>query len=67
MLNIEGKTPEEVMAGFHSKWRYNIRVAQRHGVECKVCDKSHIDEFYRLMEKTGAPGTALSSVQRNIS
>ena len=54
MLNIEGKTPEEVMAGFHSKWRYNIRVAQRHGVECKVCDKSHIDEFYRLMEKTGA-------------
>lgn len=53
MLNIEGKTPDEVMAGFHQKWRYNIRVAMRHGVECKVCDKSHIDEFYALMQKTG--------------
>lgn len=53
MLNIEGRTAEEVMAGFHSKWRYNIRVAQRHGVECRVCDKTHIDEFYSLMEKTG--------------
>ena len=53
MLNIEGKTPEEVLAGFHQKWRYNIRVAQKHGVECRVCDKSHLDEFYGLMQKTG--------------
>ena len=38
MLDIENKTPEEVMAGFHSKWRYNIRLAQRKGVTCGVYD-----------------------------
>ena len=38
-LNVEGKTEEEVMAGFHQKWRYNIRVAQRKGVEVKICGK----------------------------
>jgi peptidoglycan pentaglycine glycine transferase (the first glycine) len=53
MLNIEGKTEEEVFAGFHPKWRYNIRLAQRKGVECRVCDKSNIDDFYELMKITG--------------
>ncbi len=53
MLDIENKTPEEVMAGFHSKWRYNIRLAQRKGVTCGVYDESHVDEFYQLMKVTG--------------
>lgn len=54
MLNIEGKTADEVLAGFHQKWRYNIRVAVKHGVECRVCDKSQIDAFYALMQTTGS-------------
>ena len=53
MLDIEGKTPEEIMAGFHSKWRYNIRLAQRKGVTCGYFDESHVDEFYELMKVTG--------------
>ncbi|MBC8570479.1 lipid II:glycine glycyltransferase FemX [Zongyangia hominis] len=52
MLDIAGKTPEEVFAGFHSKCRYNIRVALRHGVQCLVQDKSHLPEFYKLYQIT---------------
>ena len=53
MLDIENKTPEELLASFHSKWRYNIRLAQRKGVECKVCGPDKIDDFYELMKVTG--------------
>ena len=52
-LNIEGKTEQEVMAGFHQKWRYNIRVAQKKGVEVKICGQEMIPEFARLMLTTG--------------
>lgn len=52
-LNVEGKTEEEVQAGFHQKWRYNIRVAQRKGVEVKICGKEQIPAFADLMLTTG--------------
>ena len=35
-LNVENKTEDELMAGFHQKWRYNIRLAARKGVTVKV-------------------------------
>lgn len=53
MLDIENKTPDEVFEGFHSKWRYNIRLAQRKGVECRVCGPDKIDDFYPIMLVTG--------------
>ena len=53
MLNIEGKTLEEISMNFHQKWRYNIKVATKKGVECKVCDKRYLDDFYELMKITG--------------
>lgn len=53
MLFFNGRTKEELFASFHKKWRYNIRVAERHGVECKVCGKEALDEFYMLMQETG--------------
>lgn len=52
-LDVEGKTEEEVQAGFHQKWRYNIRVAQKKGVEVKICGKEMVPAFADLMLTTG--------------
>ncbi|MBR2742998.1 MAG: peptidoglycan bridge formation glycyltransferase FemA/FemB family protein [Clostridia bacterium] len=52
-LNVEGKTEDEVMAMFHSKTRYNIRVAKKHGVETKIEGVERIPDFYRIMLETG--------------
>ena len=52
-LDVEGKTEEEVQAGFHQKWRYNIRVAQKKGVEVKLCGKEMVPAFADLMLTTG--------------
>ncbi len=52
-LNVEGKTEEELQAGFHQKWRYNIRVAQKKGVEVKICGKEMVPAFAELMLTTG--------------
>ena len=54
MLYFYGRSKEELFASFHKKWRYNIRVAERHGVKCSVCGKEAIDDFYTLMTETGA-------------
>lgn len=53
MLFINGRTQEELLASFHSKWRYNIRLATRKGVECRVCGEESLDDFCRLMQETG--------------
>lgn len=53
VLNINGRTADELFASFHKKWRYNIRVAEKRGVECKVCGKEALDDFYKLMIETG--------------
>ena len=52
-LNIEGKTEEQIMAGFHQKWRYNIRLAERKGVQVRVCGKEMVPAFAELMLTTG--------------
>jgi len=52
-LNVEGKTEEEILAGFHQKWRYNIRVAEKKGVVVRVCGKEMVPDFARLMLETG--------------
>ena len=52
-LDVAGKTEEEVQAGFHQKWRYNIRVAQKKGVEVKICGQEMIPAFADLMLTTG--------------
>ncbi len=53
-LNIAGKTEDEIMAGFHQKWRYNIRLAARKGVTVKkVCGKEMVPAFAELMLTTG--------------
>ena len=52
-LNVDGKTEEEVQALFHQKWRYNIRVALKKGVEVKICGKEQVPAFADLMLTTG--------------
>lgn len=53
LLNLNDKTEDEVFKNFHNKWRYNVRVALKHNVECKVCGKEKLKDFYKLYEVTG--------------
>ena len=52
-LDIKGKTEEEVMAGFHQKWRYNIRLAGRKGITVKEGTREDLKEFHKIMVETG--------------
>lgn len=52
-LLIAGKSEEELLAQMNQKTRYNIRLAQRRGVEVRVCGREMIPVFAELMEKTG--------------
>jgi len=52
-LNIKDKTEEEIMAGFHQKWRYNVRLASRKGVVVKEGTKEDLKDFHKIMVETG--------------
>lgn len=52
-LDVRGKSQEEIFAGFHSKWRYNVRVAERKEVTVRITGEEGLDEFARLMRETG--------------
>ncbi len=52
MLNIKGKTEEEVFNSFTSKCRYNVRLAKRKGVRCNYYGIEKIDDFYTLLQET---------------
>lgn len=52
ILELNGRTEEELLGSFKSKCRYNIRLAQRKGVTCGVYGKERLDDFMRLMKET---------------
>ena len=58
-LSLFGKTAEELFSTFSAKTRYNIRLAQRRGVELRrysgncFVPAEALDAFSRLMEETG--------------
>ncbi len=52
-LDIKGKTEEEVFENFHSKTRYNIRLATKKGVEIREGTKNDLKVFHKIMIETG--------------
>ncbi|HVL31978.1 MAG TPA: peptidoglycan bridge formation glycyltransferase FemA/FemB family protein [Actinomycetota bacterium] len=43
---------EDVLAGFKSKWRYNIRLAERKGVTVREADEADLERFHALYAET---------------
>lgn len=52
-LDIQNKTYDELFEAFHSKTRYNIRLAGRKGVTVRRGDKSDLPAFHEIMKITG--------------
>ncbi|MGN0452195.1 MAG: lipid II:glycine glycyltransferase FemX [Ruminococcus sp.] len=52
VLKILGRSQEEVFESFKSKCRYNIRLSERKGVECKFYGVEKTEDFYRLLRET---------------
>jgi lipid II:glycine glycyltransferase (peptidoglycan interpeptide bridge formation enzyme) len=52
LLDLEA-SEEELLAAMRQKTRYNIRLAEKKGVEIIVGQAEDFSEFWRLMKKTG--------------
>jgi len=52
-LYFKGRGEEEIFMSLAQKTRYNVRVAQKHGVGVKVAGKEALDDFIRIMKATG--------------
>ena len=52
-LDVKDKTEDEVFAIFHTKTRYNIRVAVKNGVETRLGKREDLKEFHAIMLETG--------------
>lgn len=51
-LYMEGMTADEIFANFHSKTRYNVRLATRKEVTCRIGEKSDLPAFVEIMKET---------------
>ena len=52
-LDLKDKTEETLMKEFHSKTRYNIRYAEKKGVEIFEGTKEDLKTFQNIMVETG--------------
>lgn len=53
VLDLAGKTLENLRAGYTTKCRYNVGVAERKGVVCKIGTEADVPAFYEMMVQTG--------------
>jgi lipid II:glycine glycyltransferase (peptidoglycan interpeptide bridge formation enzyme) len=51
LLNLAGRSPDELLASFHEKTRYNIRVAAKNGVEVRRGGEADVAVFQSLLLK----------------
>lgn len=52
-LDLKGKTEEEIFQSFHSKTRYNIRLARKKGVTLREGKREDLEQFQNILETTG--------------
>ena len=52
-LDLKGKTEDEIFASFHSKTRYNIRLATKKGVTIREGTRDDLQQFQEILETTG--------------
>lgn len=52
-LDVKDKTEDELFAAFHSKTRYNVRVAVKNGVEVRQGCRDDLKRFHEIMLETG--------------
>ena len=52
ILDLDGKSEDEMFNSFKSKWRYNIRLSSRRNVKCLICHEDKLDDFMLLMKQT---------------
>ena len=52
-LDIKDKTEEEVFNSFHSKTRYNIRLASKRGVTLREGTREDLEKFKDILDVTG--------------
>ena len=52
-LDIKGKTKDQLFEKFHTKTRYNIRLATKKGVQIKEGTREDLEPFHKIMIETG--------------